>query len=119
MPVTKENKNKKANVTIKDVQRVVASEALECYGVVGLASKQGLVGKIRSVISKHDYEEAVFAFLDRNNVSVSVYVDVSKGVKITEVLNEVQKRVRYVLTKTLHLKVKKVDVYAVNVRKID
>ena len=119
MPVTNKNKKTKQNVTIKDVQRVVASEALECYGVVGLASKQGLVGKIRSVISKHDYEEAVFAFLDRNNVSVSVYVDVSQGVKITEVLNEVQKRVRYVLIKTLHLKVKKVDVYAVNVRKID
>ena len=119
MPITDKNKNKKPNVTIKDVQRVVASEALECYGVVGLASKKGLAGKIRSVISKHDYEEAVFAFLDRSNVSVSVYVDVSKGVKITEVLNEVQKRTRYVLTKTLHLKVKKVDVYAVNVRKID
>ena len=119
MPVTDKNKKTKQNVTIKDVQRVVASEALECYGVVGLASKKGLAGKIRSAISKHDYEEAVFAFLDRSNVSVSVYVDVSKGVKITEVLNEVQKRVRYVLTKTLHLKVKKVDVYAVNVRKID
>lgn len=111
--------NSKKVLTYKTIASAVAESALECYGVVGLADKASLARKIQSILAKEEFTKGVSAFIDRNNVSITLYLVIAKGVKITEVLNEVQKRVSYDVKRQFGVNVKKVDVYAVSVRKID
>ena len=119
MSVNKKTTYGKINITSKAIASVVGDAALECYGVVGLSTKGGIRGKIDSVLSKDDYSKGVSVLQTRTSVSISLYLVISSGVKITEVLSEVQKKVAYVVSKTFELKVNKVNVYAVSLRKID
>ena len=45
-----------------------------------------------------------------------MYIIVSYGVRITEVVSEVQKKVKYVLEKTLNMKFNYINVYVQNVK---
>lgn len=119
MSVNKKTTYGKINITSKAIASVVANAALECYGVVDIANKGGIIGKIDSMIAKDDYSQGVSVLQTRNSVSISLYLVVSTGVKVTEVLTEVQKKVRYVTSKTFDLNISKVNVYAVSLRKID
>ena len=119
MSVNKETSYGKINIANKAIASVVANAALECYGVVGLASRGGLAGKIQSILSKEEYIKGVSIVQIKASVNISVYVVISTGVKVTEVLNEIQKKVRYVVANTFEVKVNKVNVYAVSLRKID
>ncbi len=119
MAVNKNTTYGKINITSKAIASVVADAALECYGVIGLASKGGARDKIRSILSKDEYIKGVNVIQDKNSVSISLYLIISFGVKVSEVLLEVQKKVNYVVSKTFDLKVKKVNVYALSLRKID
>ncbi len=119
MSVNKKTTYGKINITSKAIASVVANAALECYGVVGIANKGGIIGKIDAIISKDDYSKGVSVLQTRSSVSISLYLVISTGVKVTEVLSEVQKKVRYVTSKTFELKINKVNVYAVSLRKIN
>ena len=119
MSVNKKTTYGKINITSKAIASVVANAALECYGVVGIANKGGIIGKIDAFISKDDYSKGVSVIQTRSSVSISLYLVISTGVKVTEVLSEVQKKVRYVTSKTFELKINKVNVYAGSLRKIN
>ena len=119
MAVNKNTKLGKINIASKAIATVVANAALECYGVVGLAKRGGIKDRIDAIVSKDEYTQGVSIFQSASSVSISLYLVVSLGVKVTEVLNEVQKKVRYVTSKTFDLKINKVNVYAVSLRKID
>ena len=119
MSVNKETSYGKINIANKAIASVVANAALECYGVVGLANRGGLAGKIQSILSKEEYIKGVAITQIKASVNISLYVVISTGVKVTEVLSEVQKKVRYVVANTFEVKVNKVNVYAVSLRKID
>ena len=119
MSINKSTSYGKISIASKAIASVVANAALECYGVVGLASKGGIRGKLDSLLSKDEYSKGVSVLQVRNSVSISLYLVIAKGVKVTEVLNEVQKKVNYVTSKTFELKINKVNVYAVSLRKIN
>ena len=115
----KRNSNSKKILTNKTIASAVADSALSCYGVVGLADKGGLARKIQSILAKEEFTKGISVSIEKTSVSIALYVAIAKRVKITEVLNEIQKRVSYDISKQFGLKVKKVDVYAVSIRKID
>ena len=119
MSVNKKTTYGKINITSKAIASVVADAALECYGVVGLSEKSSIANRIQTILNKGDYAKGVTVFQDKTSIVVSLYLVVSLGVKVTEVLSEVQKKVKYVLGKTFDINVKKVNVYAVSVRKIN
>ena len=49
---------------------------------------------------------------------MDLYIVVSHGVKISEVVNEVQKKVKYVLEKTLEIEFDAVNIYVQGVKMI-
>ncbi len=119
MAVNKKTTYGKINITSKAIASVVANAAIECYGVVGLTSKNAFSDRVQSILKKDEYVKGVNVSQDKKSVYISLYLVISFGVKITEVLREVQKKVNYVVSKTFDLEVKEVNVYAVNLRKID
>ena len=56
-------------------------------------------------------QKGVFAKNTADGIEINMYIIVAYGVKITEVVSEVQKKVRYVLKKDLDVNFKAINVY--------
>lgn len=120
MTIKKKNNLGQIQISNEAIASVVADAALECYGVVGLANKTALRNKISKILTKKEYSKGVIAYQDpKNAISISLYIVIAYGCKVTEVLSEVQKKVKYVLEKTFDSKVKKVNVYAQSLLKVE
>jgi len=111
MVIEKKSKYGGINISLEAIASVAGSAALECYGVVGLASKNTLRENIADLLKEDAYHKGVFAKKDKDDYTIELYIIVAYGVKITEIVSEVQKRVKYVLEKTFDIKFKAVNVF--------
>lgn len=111
------NSNKgNVNITMNAIASIAGNAASECYGVVGMASKQTLREGIAELLKKENYNRGVFAKDTKNGIEVDMYIVVGYGLKMTEVVSEVQKKVKYVLQKTLDINFKAINVYVQGIK---
>ncbi len=103
----------------KDViSQYAGSAAVECFGIVGMASvsmKDGLVRLLR----KDSFHDGVTISLDNNELSIDFHVIVAYGVSISTVCTNLAATVRYKLEEFTGLSVKKITIYVEGVRVID
>ena len=110
-------KNNEKNISIKIDVREVAEKigeiCLECYGVVGLSN-----GNERNlkILTKKDLFEGVFIKKDKDHFIIDIHLICAYGVKVTEIVNEVSKRIFYVLKKRYGELFSKVNVYVDGLR---
>lgn len=101
------------NISVEAIASVAADAATSCYGVLGLASKTASV--FEAVLGKKEYAKGVMPHKIKDGYEVDLYIVVAYGVKITEIVTEVQKKVKYVLEKSFDIKFKAVNVYVQSV----
>ncbi|HAK05276.1 MAG TPA: Asp23/Gls24 family envelope stress response protein [Firmicutes bacterium] len=118
MVIDKKTKFGGINITLEAIGAVAGSAATECYGVVGLAAKNSLRENIANLLKEDAYYKGVIPHKDKDDYSVDLYIIVAYGVKITEVVSEVQKKVKYVLEKTFDIKFKAVNVFVQGLKTI-
>lgn len=90
----------------------------ECYGVVGMASKQVLRDGWAELLKKENYARGVKVKKTDTGLEIDLYIIVSFGVRISEVVQEAQKKVKYVLEKSLSQDIEAVNVFVQGVRAI-
>jgi uncharacterized alkaline shock family protein YloU len=93
---------------LADLAGITASSV---YGVVGLVSKQSFTNPLNQFLKKENYSDGVSVKKTKSCYEVSLYLVVSKDVKIAEVVYEVQKQVSYVLEKNFGIPFKIVNVF--------
>lgn len=118
MTVKTKTKFGSINITNEAVASTIADVVLMCYGVVGLASKSAVREKVVKLLKKGNFSDGVIVSQIKKSVTIDVYLVIAYDVKITEVLCEVQKRVKYIVKKTFALEVKKINVYAHSLKKV-
>ena len=106
------------NVSEEAVASLAGSLITECYGVVGMASKQVLKDGWAELLKKGSYTKGVVVRHEEGGLAIDLYIIVSFGVKISEVVQEAQKKVKYVLEKTLSQDIDSVNVFVQGVRAI-
>ncbi|MDY0100592.1 MAG: Asp23/Gls24 family envelope stress response protein [Bacilli bacterium] len=106
------------NISLEAIATIAGNAAMECYGVVGLASKSSIRENIAELLKADNYAKAVTVIKEKDKYEVNVYIVVAYGLKITEVVSQVQKRVKYVLEKTFNLKFKAINVYVQSLKAI-
>lgn len=111
MSVSKRSRRGRVSISMNAVATIAGKAASECYGVLGMASKSSLKEDLAEILNSEDYCKGVFAKSTSEGVVINMYIVVAYGVKITEVVSEVQKKVRYVLKKDLDLNFKAINVY--------
>jgi uncharacterized alkaline shock family protein YloU len=119
MMISRRLKRGSLDISMRAIAIIAGNAATECYGVLGMASKQPLRDGIAELLKSENYSKGVFARSTRNGVEVDMYFIVAYGVKITEIVSEVQKKVRYVLQKTLDLNFKAVNVYVQGIKSLE
>ena len=94
------------------------SVAVECFGIVGMASvnmKDGLVKLLR----KDHLERGISIHLDNNKISIDFHVIVAYGVSISAVGNNLLDNVKYKLEAFTGMEVEKINIFVEGVRVID
>lgn len=118
MSISKSTQYGNINISIDAIASLAGGVVSECYGVVGMASQKFLKDGIAELLKKENYAKGVVVRKKEDALELDVYIVVSYGVKISEVVHEVQTRIKYVLEKSLELEFKKVNVYVQDVKVI-
>lgn len=93
------------------IASVVGGKAVECYGIVGMASRQQVRDGLAEILGHENYAKGIVVKEDNGILDVDMYIIVSYGVKISEVAQNVQATVKYTLENTLKLKVNSVNIF--------
>ena len=102
MSISKSTQYGNINVSIDAIASLAGGVVTECYGVVGMASQKFVKDGIAELLKKDNYAKGVVVRqLDNNDLELDLYIIVSYGVKISEIVHEVQMRVKYMLEKNL------------------
>ena len=97
---------------------VVGRAICDCYGVAGLASKTALKDDHADVLNAEDFAKGIFCRKGKAGYEVDAYVYLYYGVKIPEILSEIQKKVKYELSKTFDIVLHAVNVYVIDIKEI-
>jgi len=89
--------------------------ALECYGIVGMASPTIRDG-VAQALSREKLRKGVRITNEEDGVRVDLYVIIEHGTNIAEVSHNLANRVRYVLTTMGDVKVSSVEVHVQDVK---
>ena len=107
------------NLSLDVVANITGNAATECYGVVGMASQKPMKDGFYSLLGRDNYSKGVVAQDGETGTILNVYIIVGYGVKISQVVQEVQKKVKYVLETTLDIDIEAVNVYVQSIRVLD
>ena len=71
------------------------------------------------LLKKDNYSKGIVVEDGETGIIINVYIIVGYGIKISEVVYEVQKKVKYVLETTLDIDVEAVNVFVQSIRVLD
>ena len=101
------------------IATLAGGAAVECYGIVGMASKHQVRDGIAEILGRANYSKGAIVSQNEGVLDVDMYIIVSYGTKISEIANNVQSAVKYTLEQSLKLKVNAVNIYIQGVRVIN
>ena len=107
------------NITSDAIAQVASNAAGQCYGVVGMASQKLFQDGIAELLKKENYAKGVVVRQGEQNLVLDLFIVVSFGVRISEVVSEVQKKVKYSLEKALDVEFEAINVFVQGVRVMD
>ncbi len=119
MTVDKKTKYGPISVTEDAVASLAGGVITECYGVVGMASRKLFRDGWAEALKRENYSRGVVVKRRKEGLEIDLYIIVSFGVKISEVVNEARKKVKYVLERSLSEDILSVNVYVQGVQVIE
>lgn len=104
------------NVSPDAIATVAGIAALECYGVVGMASRSLQDGIAELLRGRDNLAKGIEVSIENDRATIDLYVIVEYGTRIREVARNVIERVRYTVESHLGLSVVDVNVIVQGVR---
>lgn len=104
------------DVAPEAVAMVAGFAALECFGVVGMASRNLQDGIAELFRGRDNLTKGIEVHSDNDQVSLDLYIIVEYGIRIQEVARNVVENVKYAVESQLNLTVTKVNVYVQGVQ---
>ncbi|WP_425807211.1 Asp23/Gls24 family envelope stress response protein [Desulfitobacterium sp. Sab5] len=100
------------------IATIAGAAAVECYGLVGMASRKLTDGFV-DLLGRENLARGVVVKIEDNQVVIDLYIVVGYGVKISEVAANVMERVRYTTENLTGLTVAQVNVNVQGVRVLE
>lgn len=88
---------------------------MECYGVVGMASKRATDG-LWELLKRENLSKGIKIISNQDDISVDLYIIVEYGTKISVIANNIIQKVKYTIEGLTGLKVIKVTVNVQDIR---
>lgn len=103
------------NISTDVIATIAGLAATECYGLVGMASKNAKDG-IVELLKKDNLSKGVKILADGEEITVDLYIVVEFGTNISTVADNIINKVKYNLENLTGLKVQKVNINVQSVR---
>lgn len=116
MPINKSTEFGSITISLDAISSLAGGTITECYGVVGMASQKTVRDGWAELLKKENYARGVVVRQQDDGLILDLYIIALHGIKLSEVVLEAQKRVKYVLEKTLEVKCSQVNIYVQGVR---
>lgn len=104
------------HITNEVVSLIAGSAAMECYGLVGMASRKQFKDGIAELIRRENLSRGVEVRQENELLHIDLYIIVSYGTKISEVAHNIQSKVKYVLNDVVGIQVDFVHIFVQGVR---
>lgn len=104
------------DISTEVIATIAGGAAVDCYGIVGMASKNQIKDGLTDILRKENFTRGVIVRKVEEEVHIDMYIIVSYGTKISEVAHNVQSKVKYTLNNTVGLAVDSVNIYVQGVR---
>jgi uncharacterized alkaline shock family protein YloU len=105
----------KVEVSPTAIASLASQAVLECYGVVGMATKD-LASGIVEILQPASHRRGVDVRLNDDLIVVDLYVVIEYGTRIAAVAQNIQSAVKYALEKALGVPVTAVNVHVEDLR---
>ncbi|MBT2649656.1 Asp23/Gls24 family envelope stress response protein [Bacillus sp. ISL-34] len=116
MSIELQTKYGQIDISNEVIATVAGGAAVDCYGIIGMASKKQFKDGIAEILRKENFTKGVIVRQEEEEVHIDMYIIVSYGTKISEVAHNVQSKVKYTLDKTVGLAVDSVNIFVQGVR---
>src|SRR5690625_2029655 len=116
MSIELNTKDGQVTITNDVIATIAGGTAVECYGVVGMASKSQIRDGIAEILRNENYARGIVVRQEDDKLHIDLYIIVIFGTKISEVASNVQSQVKYTLEQSLGLKIDSVNIYIQGVR---
>ncbi len=116
MPIELNSQLGQVDVSNEVIGTIAGGAAVDCYGIVGMASQRQLKDGISELLGKDNFGRGVVVHYNETDLSIDMYIIVSYGTKISEVAHNVQTKVKYTLNKMLGIQVEAINIYVQGVR---
>jgi uncharacterized alkaline shock family protein YloU len=113
--MTEKTRLGKIEVSPSAIASLASHAVLKSYGVVGMASAN-LRDGIAEVLTGDRSKKGVQVKLERNQISIDLYVVIEYGTRISVVANNIMSAVKFSVEKTLGMPVKEVNVHVQGLR---
>ena len=108
----------KIDISEEVIATIAGATAVECYGLVGMASRKITDGFV-DLLGRENLGRGVVVSIKDNEVVIDLHIVVGYGVKISEVAANVMERVRHTTEKLTGLNVSQVNVNVQGVRVLE
>jgi uncharacterized alkaline shock family protein YloU len=105
----------KIEVTPTAIASLASQAVLECYGVVGMATKD-LASGIVEILQPASHRRGVDVQISSSQIVIDLYVVMEYGTRIATVARNIQSAVKYTLEKALGVPVSAVNIHVQDLR---
>lgn len=116
MPKVLQNELGKIEIAEDVIATIAGFAALDCYGLVGMASQKKVKDSISELLGRDNPGRGVYVHVQEDRIVVDLHIIVSYGTKISVVANNVMEKVKYTLDNTLGINVDEINVIVQGVR---
>ncbi|GGL44329.1 Asp23/Gls24 family envelope stress response protein [Sporolactobacillus putidus] len=117
MSISINNTYGQIDISTDVIAKIVGGAALDCYGIVGMASKNQLKDGFAELLKKDNFSRGVIIHFDEEqNLMIDMYIIVSYGTQISEVAVNVQNKVKDTLNATLGIDAAAINIFVQGVR---
>ncbi len=116
MPIERNTNLGNINISEDAIATLAGGIVAECYGVVGMASQKILKDGLAELLKRDNYSKGIVVRKLEDKYELDLFIVISFGVKISEVVTEVQKKVKYELERSLDITFNAVNVYVQGIK---
>jgi len=108
------------DISLNAISLIAGNATVECYGVVGLTDRNtsNIFDALEKLLKPDNFSNGVRVRKTSKGFEVDLFIVVAFGVKITEVVSEVQKKVMYDLNNIFGIKFRAVNVFVQALKEI-
>ncbi|MBQ9443319.1 MAG: Asp23/Gls24 family envelope stress response protein [Lachnospiraceae bacterium] len=100
------------------IAQLAGTEAMECFGVVGMATFSVRDGLVR-LLKRESLSHGINVDIDNNKISLDFHIIIAYGVSIKAVADNLMSNVKYKVEEFTGLEVQKINIFVEGVRVID